>query len=151
MKKKLLIVAIINLSIVLLFSVRVKAQTSSPNISDLEKADSAQVSKPIFVSVEQQPEFPGGTDNFFKYIARNLRYPINDLKNKVQGKVTVSFMVDYDGSLTNIKIIDSVSTDINAEALRLIKNSPRWKPGMQNGRPVRVNYTVPIIFVLKKQ
>jgi periplasmic protein TonB len=147
MKRNSFIVAFFTFLVILLFSVRSQAQ----NIPDLEKADSIQSANPTRVSVEQQPEFPGGPDAFLHYIARNLRYPMADAANKVQGKVTVAFMVDYDGSLTNIKIIDSVSIGINAEALRLIRSSPRWKPGTANGRPVRVNYTVPIIFVLKKQ
>ena len=146
MKKNSFAVAFLTFLIFLLFSVRSIAQ----NIPDLEKADSNLSANPTRVSIEQQPEFPGGPDAFLRYIARNLKYPMADVVNKVQGKVTVSFTVDYDGSLTNIKIIDSVSTDINAEAIRLIRSSPRWKPGMVNGRQVRVTYTVPITFVLKK-
>ena len=102
----------------------------------------------IFTSVEQIPTFPGGFDAFYKYLAQNIHYPAGAAKDRIQGKVFVIFVVEKDGSLTDMKIIRGVSPDIDAEAIRVLKSSPKWKPGIQNGRPVRVQFSVPINFSL---
>jgi periplasmic protein TonB len=103
----------------------------------------------IFTSVEQIPTFPGGFDAFYKYLAQNIHYPAGAAKDHIQGKVFVIFVVEKDGSLTDMKIIRGVSPDIDAEAIRVLKSSPKWKPGIQNGRPVRVQFSVPISFSLQ--
>jgi protein TonB len=103
----------------------------------------------IFTSVEQIPEFPGGIAKFFEYVGKNLRYPDEARHKNIQGKVFVGFVVEKDGSLSDIKILRSASPDLDAEAVRLLKACPRWKPGIQNGRPVRVAYTMPIVFQIK--
>jgi protein TonB len=102
----------------------------------------------IFTSVQQIPTFPGGFENFYKFLAQNIRYPANAVKDRIQGKVFLTFVVEKDGSLTDIKVIRSVSGDIDAEAVRVLRSSPKWKPGIQNGRPVRVQFAVPIDFSL---
>jgi protein TonB len=102
----------------------------------------------IFTSVQQIPTFPGGFDSFYKYLAQNIRYPASAVKDRIQGKVFLTFIVEKDGSLTDIKVIRSVSGDIDAEAVRVLRSSPKWKPGIQNGRPVRVQFAVPIDFSL---
>ena len=134
----------------LLFIVAAKAQTGGPPTDpDLDKLDSVnKISSSKFVSVEQQPEFPGGMNNFYVYIAKNIRYPKEARKNKIEGKVNVSFVVDRDGRLTQVKVIKGVSEDIDAEAIRLISSSPAWKPGIQNSQPVRVLYNIIIAFKL---
>jgi protein TonB len=153
MMKKLLI-----LSLLFLFAIATKAQTTSP--PDIPELDNPVVKdtsstqgahRYIFTSVEMAPEYPGGIDGFVRYIALNLRYPRNDFKNKIEGKVNIAFVVDRDGSLTQIKILKGVSPDIDAEAIRLIKNSPKWKPGIQNGRAVPVSYSILINFKLPPQ
>jgi len=96
----------------------------------------------LYKQVEHEPQFPGGIQKLYAYLRKNLRYPRMD----IQGKVFVTFVVEKDGSLTNIKIQRSLSPETDAEAIRLIKNSPKWNPGIQNGRPVRVQYSLPIVF-----
>jgi TonB family protein len=105
----------------------------------------------IFTSVEQIPVFPGGFEGFSKYLAQNIHYPADAVKNKVEGKVFLTFVVERNGSLADIKVLRGVSPDIDAEALRVMKASPHWRPGIQNGRPVRVQFSVPISFKLSAQ
>ncbi|RYZ95276.1 MAG: energy transducer TonB [Sphingobacteriaceae bacterium] len=103
----------------------------------------------IFTAVENPPEFPGGIAKFYAYLRDNTKYPALERENNVQGKVFVSFVVEKDGALTDVKVTRGVSSGIDAEAIRVLKKSPRWKPGIQNGRPVRVQYSVPVAFTLQ--
>ena len=106
----------------------------------------------IFTSVEQLPDFPGGMAGFGKYLGKALRYPAVASENGVQGRVNVTFVVERDGSLTDIKPIGrTLGSGLEEEAVRVLKNSPKWTPGKQNGRAVRVQYTVPIVFTLQDQ
>jgi protein TonB len=102
----------------------------------------------IFTVVEQEPVFPGGFQSFYKFLAKNVHYPASAVQNHIQGKVFVTFVVETDGSLTDMKVVKSVSPDIDAEAIRVLKSSPNWKPGLQNGKPVRIQFAVPIDFSL---
>jgi TonB family protein len=102
----------------------------------------------VFTSVEQVPEFPGGRDEFYKFLAKNIKYPAESRQKGIQGKVLVSFIVEMDGELTDIKVKKGVDDNIDKETLRVLGISPKWKPGVQNGIPVRVLYTVPIWFTL---
>jgi TonB family protein len=102
----------------------------------------------VFVSVEQAPQFPGGVSAFSKFLEHNIKYPAQSRENNIQGKVYVSFIVEADGSLSDINAVRGPSEDIKAEAVRVITNSPKWQPGIQNGREVRTQYTVPINFAL---
>jgi len=102
----------------------------------------------IFTAVEQVPEFPGGLEAFSKYLSKNIRYPAVARENGTQGRVILSFVCERDGSLTDIKVARGIGDGCDEEAVRVIKNSPKWKPGIQNGRPVRVAYSVPISFTL---
>ncbi len=104
--------------------------------------------KKIFTAVEIEPSFPGGIAAFYKFTQQSIQYPPDAAKNRIQGRVYLSFIVERDGSLSEIKIARGVSEDLNAEALRLINTSPKWNPGIQNGRTVRVTYTIPVIFTL---
>ena len=101
-----------------------------------------------FVSVEKQPEFPGGLKAFYQYLNDNIKYPKEAAKNKIQGRVFLSFVVEKNGALTNIKIMRGVSADINEEAIRVLSGSPRWTPGIQFGVPVRVKYNINVNFAL---
>jgi protein TonB len=105
----------------------------------------------IFSAVEVQPEFPGGIDKFYAFLQKAVRYPAVDRENNVQGKVYVSFVVEKDGSLTDIKAIRGPSDSEMAEAVRALRTSPKWKPGIQNNRAVRVAYTVPVNFTLSSE
>jgi TonB family protein len=106
--------------------------------------------KQIFTAVEQAPGFPGGDVEFQNYVVKNVRYPAKARENKTQGRVIVTFVVEADGSLTNARVVRGIGDGADEEALRVIKASPKWVPGIQNGRKVRVQYTVPIQFSLAK-
>ncbi|MEN6453649.1 MAG: energy transducer TonB [Prolixibacteraceae bacterium] len=110
-----------------------------------EKAEDSQV----FFIVEDMPEFPGGELALRKFIANAIKYPVIAQENGIQGKVYVNFVVDKDGSITNAKIARGVDPSLDKEALRVVNSLPKWKPGMQRGKPVKVSYTVPISFVLQ--
>lgn len=99
-----------------------------------------------FVSVEQMPQFPGGEAAMMKYIYSNIHYPQIALENGIQGRVTLQFVVGTDGNITDIRVLQGIDRICNEEAIRVIKSMPRWIPGKQNGKAVRVLYTVPVIF-----
>lgn len=102
----------------------------------------------VFTSVEQVPEFPDGLQAFGKFLATNIKYPKADREKGVQGRVIVTFVVEPDGTLSGTKITRGVSDGLDAEALRVLALSPKWKPGIQNGKAVKVQYSVPISFSL---
>ena len=102
----------------------------------------------VFSSVEELPEFPGGIQGFGRFLGANIRYPQDAREKKIQGRVICSFIVENNGSLSHIKILRGVNADINAESIRVLKLSPKWKPGVQNGIKVRTQFTVPISFTL---
>ncbi|WP_295800262.1 energy transducer TonB [Mucilaginibacter sp.] len=104
----------------------------------------------IFTSVEQVPVFPGGMEKFYAYLQKTMRYPAVARENGTQGKVIVSFVCERDGSLTDIHVTRGIGDGCDEEAARVIKASPKWSPGIQNGRPVRVAYSVPISFALSE-
>lgn len=104
----------------------------------------------VFVVVEDMPGFGGGDSNKFReYIAKNLRYPDVAAENGIQGRVFVQFVVEPDGHVSNVKVVRGVDPSLDKEAIRVVESSPNWKPGKQRGKPVRVSFTFPIIFVLQ--
>ncbi|WP_428328282.1 TonB family protein [Mucilaginibacter sp.] len=102
----------------------------------------------LFTAVEQVPQFPGGINAFGTFLSKNMHYPASSRKNGVQGRVIITFVIEKSGELTGIKVVRSVDKDIDNEALRVMHLSPNWQPGIQNGKLVRVAYTVPIGFML---
>jgi len=104
----------------------------------------------IFFIVEKMPEFPGGEMALRQYIANTVKYPETAQENGIQGKVYVTFVVTIDGSVANAKIARGVDPLLDQEALRVVNSLPVWSPGYQKGKPVNVQYTVPINFVLKE-
>lgn len=102
----------------------------------------------VFVSVEQAPTFPGGINAFGRFLSENIKYPVQSREANVQGKVFISFVVETDGSLSDVHAVRGPSADLNAEAVRVLSTSPKWEPGIQNGNKVRTQYTVPINFTL---
>ena len=103
----------------------------------------------VFEVVEEMPEFPGGVDAMMEYLQKELRYPESAKEKGIQGRVTVQFIIDKEGNVTNSKETRSVDKDMDAEAIRLVKAMPKWKPGMQKGKAVAVKYTVPVVFRLE--
>lgn len=102
-----------------------------------------------FVSIEKQPEFPGGIAKFYDYLGKSIRYPAMAQENNVQGKVFLTFVVEKDGKLTDIQVVRGPGSGTNEEAIRVLKASPRWNPGIQNGVPVRVKYNIAVNFNLQ--
>ena len=101
-----------------------------------------------FRIVEQLPEFPGGMSAYVKWLTKNLKYPLAAQKQKIEGRVVVSFVINRDGSLTDIKVSKSANPILDSEALRVAKMMPKWKPGLNNNKPCRTLFAVPIDFKL---
>ena len=103
----------------------------------------------IYTVVEVMPEFPGGMNGCLNFIAKNIKYPAEAQEKKIMGKVIVQFVVEKDGTLSSFKIVRSVDELLDNEALRVLKMMPKWTPGTQRGKAVRVKYTMPVTFTLQ--
>ncbi|MCQ2203131.1 MAG: energy transducer TonB [Bacteroidales bacterium] len=103
----------------------------------------------VFLIVEQMPVFPGGDDALRKYLAQSVKYPVIAQENGIQGRVFVSFVVNQKGEVTNVKVARPFDPNLDKEAVRVVQSMPKWTPGMQRGKAVKVSYTVPINFVLQ--
>ena len=104
----------------------------------------------VFVVVESMPEFPGGQQALFKYLSENVKYPVIAQENGIQGRVICQFVVNKDGSIVDVEVVRSGGDpSLDKEAIRVIKSMPKWKPGKQRGKAVRVKYTVPVNFKLQ--
>lgn len=101
-----------------------------------------------FVSIEKVPDFPGGMKKFYEYLGKSIKYPVTAQNNNVQGKIFLSFTVEKDGELNDVQVIRGLGSGLDEEALRVIKGSPKWNPGIQNGDPVRVKYHIAVNFTL---
>lgn len=102
----------------------------------------------IFVGVEQQPEYPGGEKAMYAFLGKNINYPAAATRANISGRVTVQFVVEKDGSIGTVKVLKGIGFGCDEEAMRVIKSMPKWSPGKQNGRAVRVYYTIPVMFQL---
>ena len=109
----------------------------------------AEKNQQAFDVVEQMPEFPGGIKALLDYLCQNVKYPADAEKQKIEGRVIANFVVETDGSISNVEVFRPVFPSLDAEAVRVLSAMPKWKPGMQSGKVVRVKYTVPISFNLK--
>lgn len=103
----------------------------------------------VFVSAQFMPQFPGGEAEMYRFISENLKYPVVDQETGIQGRVTVRFVVTKTGEISDIQLLKGVSISCDKEAMRVIKSMPRWIPGKNNGEPVQVYFTLPIVFKLK--
>ena len=112
-------------------------------------APKPEVSNKVFDVVEEMPHFPGGPAALQAFLSSNTKYPVVAQENGVQGRVIVSFVVERDGSITDVRVVRSVDPSLDREATRVVKSMPRWSPGKQNGSAVRVKYTVPVVFRLQ--
>ena len=99
-------------------------------------------------SMQKYPEYPGGQNKMYAYLTKNLKYPVKAKKDGIEGKVYLSFNVQKDGTLTDIKVMKGLSAETDDEALRVVKSLPRWNPGLNNGRPVTTRYQMAINFTL---
>jgi TonB family protein len=145
--------AIDNTEVLAVDSVSVPEESMPPR-GDMLEAKSATSTElhtdPIMVSIEREPQFKGGMLRFYQFLALNLHYPEKMMQYNIQGNVIIALTVEKDGSLTDIKSVRDVGYGSAEEAIRVLKKSPKWQPGYQNGSPVRVRYTLPISFNLEK-
>lgn len=103
----------------------------------------------IFQIVEEMPSFPGGEEALFEYLKNNIKYPQMARESNIQGTVYIGFVVEPDGSISHVEVKRGIGGGCDVEAVRVVKNMPRWTPGKQRGKPVRVSYTLPIKFILE--
>ena len=109
-----------------------------------------EVTEEIFVVVEDQPEFPGGNTAMMKFLSDNIKYPVIAQENGIQGRVITNFVVEKDGSITDVQVVRGVDPSLDKEAIRVIQSMPKWKPGKQRGSAVRVRFTLPVVFRLQQ-
>lgn len=142
---KVLIVSFVCVMSLFVFS----SETIAQKVKDKSDYDKMIV-KGINDSIEKQPEYPGGIDAFYKLVGMNFKIPAEALKQKLEGKAIIEFMVERDGSLSEFKIVKDLGYGIGNEAIRAIKLSPKWIPGTKDGKPARVLYTMPITVQTEK-
>ncbi|MBR1550076.1 MAG: energy transducer TonB [Bacteroidales bacterium] len=131
------------LALSLLAAAQTPQETTAPRQQAATETDNA-----IFTVVEQAPEYPGGMEALYQFIASNIKYP-GSPETSVNGKVVVSFVIEKDGSISNAKVVRELAPGFGDEALRVVKLMPKWKPGRQNGEPVRVQFNLPVNFSQK--
>ena len=117
----------------------------APEVGEVENSDMVDV----YMIVEQMPEFPGGEAELIHYISKNIHYPQAAKEKGIQGRVFIGFVIEKDGSVSNVRNLRSVDSELDAEAMRVVESMPKWKPGMHNGEFVRVSYQIPILFKLE--
>ncbi|MBR1447206.1 MAG: TonB family protein [Prevotella sp.] len=124
------------------------AEEEAPVISKKEEPKEEADDSKVYEVVEQMPDFPGGQSALRNYLSQNLRYPPIAEENGIQGRVVCQFIVERDGSVSSVHVVRSVDPSLDKEAMRVINSMPRWVPGKQNGKAIRVKYTLPITFTL---
>lgn len=141
-----------------LFACSTNPQAPAKQISRIEKTPAIKPVKSdstmpqqnqIFVVVEKMPTFPGGLKTLMTYLAKNIHYPEQAKKQGIQGRVFVHFVINKDGSISNVRVLKGLSPECDAEAVRAVENMPHWIPGEQKGQKVRVAFNLPIKFSLK--
>ncbi len=118
----------------------------TPVVVEQEEEEDEQV---IFQVVENDPEFPGGIEAMYKFLAQNIKYPQLARENNITGRVYVTFVVEKDGSVSGVKVLRDIGGGCGAEAVRVVKSMPKWTPGKQRGKAVRVQYNLPVNFNLQ--
>ena len=111
-----------------------------------QKTVVSQTNQKVFDTVEQMPEYPGGMQAMIAFLQTNMKYPEDAAKQKVEGRVMVQFIVDTDGSISDVHVAKQVFPSLDAEAIRVVQAMPKWTPGKEKGNVVRVKYNLPIVF-----
>ena len=124
-----------------------QASTQEPQATD--EAQVEATSDSVYSVVDQDPEFEGGMEALYKYLAENIQYPEQAKADKVEGRVFISFVIEPDGTVSNAEVLRGIGGGCDEEALRVVQSMPNWKPGMVDGKPVRVHYNIPITFKLQ--
>lgn len=129
-------------------SVEIEMIGGGAYVEDMPIIESENQENPVYAIVEEAPEFVGGQKAMYKYINENINYPENSKSKGIEGTVFVSFVVEKDGSTSDVKVLRGINDELNNEAFRLVKSMPKWKPGKQRGRIVRSQFNLPIKFVI---
>lgn len=114
-----------------------------------QKTVVSQKNQKVYDVAEQMPEYPGGMPAMFEFLMKNMKYPKDAEKQKVEGRVMVMFVVETDGSISDVKVAKNTFPSLDAEAVRVVQSMPKWTPGRDKGKVVRVQYTLPVSFRLK--
>ena len=140
------------LALLLIVNTKVAAQDDVSSPIPFTQAESVSMKAPdndsIYQIVEVMPEFPGGMEKMMDYLSNNIKYPEEAKEKGISGRVFLSFVIEKDGSVSNVKVVKGIGKQCDDEALRVVKAMPKWKPGLMKGKPVRVNYMLPIFFKL---
>ena len=143
------------LALLLIVNARASAQQTAKDDKTVHETKTSEISNikiknvdndTIYNIVEVAPEFPGGMDKMAKYLSENISYPEEAKENGISGRVFISFVIEKDGTVNEVKVMRSIGGGCDEEAVRVVKAMPKWKPGLQKGKPVRVNYVLPIFF-----
>lgn len=126
-------------------------EANGADIADLKQVVTQAAPEPekVFDMVEQMPTFPGGQQELMSYLGKNIKYPSIAQENGTQGRVIIQFVVGRDGSISDVHVVRGVDPYLDKEAIRVVKGMPKWIPGKQNGKAVRVKFTVPVMFKLQ--
>lgn len=124
--------------------------TEETSVLDIPELPTEEADDEVHVFVERMPEFPGGMEALMQFLASNIKYPVICAELGIEGKVYVGFVVDKKGIVTNVHVMRSPDANLSKEAIRVVSMTPRWSPGKQGGKPVKVAYTVPVNFKLQK-
>ena len=127
--------------------------TSSQEVEEVVEeviaGDTSPAGNKVFEVVEQMPSFPGGDAALMQFLSKAIKYPVEAEDNGIQGRVVATFVIERDGSISEVRVVKSVAPSLDQEAIRVLKSMPKWIPGFQNGKPVRVKYTTPVTFRLQ--
>jgi periplasmic protein TonB len=135
---------------IMLASIQLQAQEKEDSTKiEVKNNESTKKEIEIYSFVERMPEYPGGEDALILYLQKNVKYPKKAIKKEIEGTVNVEFIVNENGSISKAKVVKRIGSGCDEEALRVIKAMPKWIPGTQGGKNVRVYYTVPIVFRLE--
>lgn len=133
----------------LLIDVEANDETEIEEYIPIEVEEEVVEEAPIFTVVESMPEFKGGMQKLYEYLGNNIKYPVMAKESGIQGKVYVTFVVERDGSITDVRVLRGIGGGCDEEAVRVVQSMPNWTPGMQRGKPVRVQYNLPVRFTLQ--
>jgi protein TonB len=133
----------------IIIDVEVDEDTEIEEFTPIEEEEEEVEEEEIFMVVEDQPGFPGGERERMTYLVKNIKYPTMAKESGIQGTVFLSFVVEKDGSITGVRVLRGIGGGCDEEAIRVVKAMPKWKPGKQRGKPVRVQFSMPIKFTLQ--
>lgn len=154
MKKELLFAALASVSLLLAGcnANPQQTETAAPDESGTTAGTAAPAPMPtdsVYEVAEVMPEFPGGTKALLDSIAKNLKYPPKAINSRTEGRVILQFVIDKQGKVTDVQVMRGVTPELDQAAIDVVRSLPDWKPGMQDGKPVNVKYTMPIVFKLQ--